>query len=469
MQKELKQILPEYSQESTIVSGLAIDSRKVKEGFLFFAVPGTQVDGHDFVDQAIENGANVVVYENDLEEKDGVQYIQVHSVQNIIGVAASRFFDEPSKELFIVGVTGTNGKTSIATILYQIAAGLGIKAGLLSTIENRIGDTVLPATHTTGDAITIQQNMSDMLSAGCTHVFMEVSSHALHQGRVIGVDFNHAIFTNLTQDHLDYHKTLGEYFEAKKIFFDMLTDKAIAITNIDDPAGEKIVSDTSAKVMTYGKVDSDYKLAVNSMNQNGLEISINGEKIELPLIGEFNAYNFTSMYASLVESGVSVEDIKVALSAVTGVPGRMERVSGRGVLGVVDYAHTPDAVENVLETLGALKEKRIITVIGAGGDRDKGKRPLMATAAEKGSDIVILTSDNPRTENPEDIIKDMKAGLGSYAIIEIDRREAIKKAADLAEPGDIILLAGKGHEDYQIIGEEKTHFSDKEELTKALS
>lgn len=471
IQKDLE-ILDTYSE--IFVSGLYVDSREVSEDGLFFAVSGTQVDGHDFIDQAISNGAKVVVHEKEIEKVDGVTYIKVESVQSVVGPFASLFFGEPSKKMKVVGVTGTNGKTSVVTLLHQMTQSLGNKSGLLSTVVNKIGDKEFESTHTTGGAIQIQENLAKMVESGCLYCFMEVSSHALHQGRTNGIDFNGAIFTNLTQDHLDYHETMEEYFQVKKIFFDNLNKGAFALVNTDDEYGLKIVADTKAQVNTFGKNDnSDYVFEVLNIDPNGLSVKIQKHPIEIPLVGEFNAYNFTSVYISLVLLGFRHDEIAPKIPELKGVPGRMEKISSNGIVGIVDYAHTPDALENVLNTLNTLKGGgRIITVTGCGGDRDVSKRPVMAGIAERLSDVYVLTSDNPRTENPEDILGDMRRGLsgdGGDGFIVEDRREAIKKAVEIAEEDDIVLLAGKGHEDYQIIGTEKIHFDDREELLRFLT
>ncbi|MFT5359760.1 MAG: UDP-N-acetylmuramoyl-L-alanyl-D-glutamate--2,6-diaminopimelate ligase [Candidatus Paceibacteria bacterium] len=478
--KKLTEIIPkvvaaEHNLPDILISDIGIDSREIKENNLFFAVSGGKFDGHDYIETAINNGAVVIVHEKDLNKIEGIFYLKVKSVRNLIGEVASLFFDEPSKNIRVVGVTGTNGKTSVATILFQIATSAGFKCGLLSTVENNINGTVFSSTHTTGDAIQIQRNLKNMVDAECEYCFMEVSSHSLAQGRVLGLCFTGAVFTNFTQDHLDYHKDMESYFEAKKLLFDNLPKESFAVTNKDDSFGLRIVEDTKAKVLTYGQSnpDSDYLFEMRETSIEGLEISINNLDLEIPLVGEFNAYNFVAVYASLRELGLSHEQISKESSIIKGAVGRMDRiVSPTGVVGIIDYAHTPDALENVLVTLESFKRKgKIISIAGAGGDRDKTKRSLMAEVLDKYSDILVLTSDNPRNEDPEEIINDMLKGVSKKekAIVILDRREAIKRSVALAEPGDIVLIAGKGHEDYQIIGDVKKHFSDKQELEKAFN
>jgi UDP-N-acetylmuramoyl-L-alanyl-D-glutamate--2,6-diaminopimelate ligase len=483
MQRKLNEILPsqvtdkltnsELSNLSEItVTGLHIDSREIGKNGMFFAVPGTQVDGHNYVESAIANGATVIVHEKKIKEEDSVLYLKVNSVQDVVGEIASLFYGEPSKKMKVVGVTGTNGKTSVVTLLHQMMTSLSGKTGLLSTIVNKIGEQDFVATHTTGDSIQIQENLSQMQKSGCTHCFMEVSSHALDQKRTNGIEFAGGVFTNLTQDHLDYHKTMEEYLKAKKVFFDNLSPDSFSLINIDDESALKMVAGTSSKVQTYGQSeDSDYNFTIESVKTNGLSITIQKHPIEIPLVGEFNAYNFTAVYVTLILLGYRHDEIEPKIMSVLGVPGRMQKIFKNSLTGIVDYAHTPDALRNVLETLTKIKaEGRIITIVGCGGDRDKSKRPKMAKIAEKFSDTTILTSDNPRTEDPKKILDDMLKGVVNHhdVLVIQDRREAIAKAVSVGSPGDIILLAGKGHEDYQVVGTKKKHFDDIEELEKAL-
>lgn len=455
------------------IKGLSMDSRKIVSGGIFFAVPGENFDGHNFIDDAITYGASVIVCEKVPENTHvGVVYIKVERVQDVIGLMASEFFDNPSEKLRVVGVTGTNGKTTVATMLYKLFEALGEKSGLLSTIENRVGDTVVPATHTTADPIILQENLAEMVKQNCRYTFMEVSSHSLVQGRVKGVNFTGAIFTNLSQDHLDYHKTMEEYAKAKKIFFDDLSGKAFALYNADDEYGKFMVSDSRGRIYSYGKGDSDFNFEIKESSPKGLKISIGESLLESPLVGEFNAYNLASIYAAarlLDKEGFAIKD---ALKSISGVRGRMEKIeNAKDIFAIVDYAHTPDALKNALETINSFKgDAKIVTLFGCGGDRDKTKRPIMGQIAEDLSDIVVVTSDNPRTEDPQSIIDDILVGIKDKenTFVELDRKSAIEKAVSLAKQGDIILVAGKGHEEYQIIENEKKHFSDKEVLIEVL-
>lgn len=454
------------------VGRLCLDSRGVSTGAMFFAVSGTKVDGHDFINTAIENGATAIVCEKIPENlKDTVTYVRVKNTNAVVGLMAKNFFGNDYSKIKVVGVTGTNGKTTIATMLYQLFTSLDHKSGLLSTVENIIGTDVIPATHTTGNAIQIQENVSKMIASGCEYCFMEVSSHAIDQKRISGIDFVGGIFTNLTQDHLDYHVDMTEYAKAKKAFFDSLSENAFAIYNVDDEKGNFMVADTRAQKLSYGELPSDFKFVITSSSSEGLEILINDTPIKTPLVGKFNAYNVVAIFATAASLGESVDKIIANIVTMRGARGRMDKVVGqKGIIGIVDYAHTPDAMQNALETINDFKKSRVITVFGAGGDRDKTKRPLMGEIASRLSDFTIVTSDNPRSENPADIINDILAGIADKTRVEtiIDRREAIKRAVELAESGDIILVAGKGHEDYQDVSGVKSHFDDKEVLVEFL-
>ncbi len=456
------------------VSGLALDSRKVKDGFLFFAVSGTKLDGHDFIDTALTFGASVIVCEKIPENTHaGVTYVKVANVRDIVANIAAEFFGHPSKKIAVVGVTGTNGKTTIATMLYKLFSELGQKSGLISTIENKIGDEIIPTIHTTPDAVSLQELFAKMVEAECKYVFMEVSSHAIDQGRTKEIDFRGGVFTNLTQDHLDYHQTMEEYANAKKKFFDILSTESFALTNIDDRYGEFMVKDSKAKHVTYaeGKGDLDFQI-INS-SAEGLTLMIGDTEIKSPLLGKFNAYNLVAIFGVAALLEFSKEKIKEVLEKLTGARGRMEKVLGKsGIIGLVDYSHTPDALKNALETINGFKgAAKVITVFGAGGDRDKTKRPIMGKIAAELSDHVIVTSDNPRSEDPNQIIEEILAGIPKTqgrTLRVSDRKEAIEKAVEMAKPGDIVLVAGKGHEDYQEVMGVKTHFSDIEVLKQIL-
>lgn len=465
-----EEVLGDLEQE---IKGLAIDSRKARPGFLFFAVSGTKQDGHSFIDDALTRGATAVICENIPENTHvGVTYIKVKNTSDVVGTLASKFFDNPTNKIKVVGVTGTNGKTTIATMLYNLFKALGCKGGLLSTIENKIDDEILLATHTTGDAIELQENLSKMIEAKCEYVFMEVSSHAAVQKRIKGINFAGGIFTNLTQDHLDYHKDLKEYSEAKKIFFEALPPQAFALYNEDDAYGEFMVANIRAKKYSYGEHSLDFPFSIAKMSADGLQLKIKDSEVSSPLVGKFNAYNLAAIFSAATLLGIAPEKVSAALGEVSGARGRMEKVVGKsGVIGIVDYSHTPDALKNALETINNFKgDKKVITVFGAGGDRDKTKRPIMGEIAASLSDFTIVTSDNPRSENPSTIIEDILSGIkdGKNIETEVDRSNAIQKAITLANVGDIVLVAGKGHEDYQEIAGVKTHFSDKETLEKFL-
>ena len=454
------------------VSDIQIDSRKIKAGSAFVAVKGTASDGHEFIEKAIENGATVIVYENaPAAKKENVVYVEVENSAAAAAYIANNFFGRPSEKMKLVGVTGTNGKTTIATLLYKLFTRLGYKCGLLSTVENQIGEKVVPATHTTPDAISLNKLLSEMVEEGCTHVFMETSSHAVHQNRTTGLQYAGGIFSNITHDHLDYHKTFDEYIRVKKAFFDSLSSSAFAISNADDKRGTVMLQNTNAKKYYYSlKTLADFKGKILDNSLSGLVMMVNDIEVHFRLIGEFNAYNLLAVYGAAICLGEDKQEVLTALSLLTGAEGRFDYLVSpkEKVIAIVDYAHTPDALLNVLATIKKLKKgfEQVITVVGCGGDRDKTKRPVMAEAACEYSDKAIFTSDNPRSEDPVQIIKDMENGLSAAArrkyISIVDRKEAIKTAISLAKPEDIILIAGKGHEKYQEIKGVKNHFDDKE-------
>jgi UDP-N-acetylmuramoyl-L-alanyl-D-glutamate--2,6-diaminopimelate ligase len=460
------------STEKT-VGGIEFDSRLAKPGFIFVAQQGVLSDGHKFIEKAIQNGATVVVCENIPAEVDeNITYIKVVDSNEILGKLASVFYDSPSSKLKVVGVTGTNGKTSIATLLYKMFLRLGYKTGLLSTISYRINEQEETASHTTPNALKIQQLLAEMVNAGCDYCFMEVSSHAVHQKRIAGIEFTGGIFTNITHDHLDYHKTFAEYIKAKKAFFDSLSANAFAITNIDDKNGLVMLQNTLAKKITFStRSMADFRCKVIENHFDGMLLNLDGSETWTRFVGKFNASNLLAVYTTAIQLGQNKEEVLTIISDLQPVQGRFETIrSLDGKLAIVDYAHTPDALKNVLGAITEIRTRNenVITVVGAGGDRDKTKRPEMAYEAALASDKVILTSDNPRTENPAQIIKDMEAGIVAKfrnKVLSIEnRREAIKTAAMLAQPGDIILIAGKGHENYQEVNGVKHHFDDKEEI-----
>ena len=454
------------------IKGVNIDSRKIENGHLFIAMKGTQVDGHKFIDKAIALGATAILLEDMPETlEDKVTYVQVKSTEEDAGKVATLFYGDPSKKLKLVGVTGTNGKTTIATLLYEMFREFGYKVGLLSTVCNYIDDKAIPADHTTPDPIELNRLLGDMVAEGCEYAFMECSSHAIHQRRISGLDFTGAIFTNLTRDHLDYHKTFENYRNAKKMFFDDLSKNAFAITNADDKNGMIMVQNTKATIKTYSiKRMADFRAKILECHFEGMYLEIDGKEVGVQFIGKFNVSNLLTVYGAAVMLGKKPEDILVALSTLKSVNGRLEPIqSPEGYTAIVDYAHTPDALENVLAAIHEVLDTKgghIITVCGAGGHRDKGKRPLMAQEAVKQSDTVILTSDNPRDEDPQAIINDMLAGLDTKqkkkVLNIVDRKEAIRTAAMMAKKGDVILVAGKGHENYQEINGVKHHFDDHE-------
>lgn len=461
------------------ITSITFDSRKVECGTLFVAQVGTAVDGHTFIDKCVQQGAAAVVlsdekYMQTSSPEDGVTYILVKDTDKALGLIASEWFGRPSEKLTLVGVTGTNGKTTIATLLYKLVRQMGHKVGLLSTVCNYIEDEAVPATHTTPDAIELNGLLARMVNAGCEYAFMEVSSHAIAQQRVAGLDFDGALFTNLTRDHIDYHKTFDNYRDTKKRLFDGLKKTAFAITNKDDKNGLVMTQNCQARVTAYStRTLADYKAQILEEGFDGMLLQVNGQEVFVPLVGRFNVSNLLCIYGAAVQLGFEPMDILRVLSTLKPVNGRFETIhSAKGWTAIVDYAHTPDAVDNVIQTIREIKKEgaKLITVVGCGGNRDRGKRPMMAQIAKRGSEQLILTSDNPRDEEPMDILKDMTDGLTeeelrSTLVIE-DRAAAIQTACTLAQKGDVILIAGKGHEDYQIIKGVKHHFDDHEVVRK---
>lgn len=455
------------------ITGVNIDSRCIKTGHLFVAMKGTQVDGHLFIGKAIELGAISVLCE-DLPEvlQEGITYVQVESTEDAVGKVATLFYGDPSHKLKLVGVTGTNGKTTIATLLYNMFRKFGHKVGLLSTVCNYIDDVEVPADHTTPDPIELNELLAKMVEAGCEYAFMECSSHAIHQKRIGGLKFAGGLFTNLTRDHLDYHKTFENYRNAKKAFFDSLPKDAFAITNADDKNGMIMVQNTKATVKTYSiRTLADFRARILECHFEGMYLEIDGREVGVQFIGKFNVSNLLAVYGAAIMLGKKPEDVLLVLSTLHSVNGRLEPIhSPEGFTAIVDYAHTPDALANVLNAIHEVLDGKghVITVCGAGGNRDKGKRPLMAQEAVRQSDKVIITSDNPRFEEPQDIINDMLAGLNEQqmrkVISIVDRKEAIRTACMMAQKGDVVLVAGKGHETYQEIKGVKHHFDDKEVL-----
>lgn len=463
-----------HGSTSVDVHDLQIDSRKVKKGVAFIAIKGALNNGHEFIDKAVHQGAAAVICEVLPEVMpDGVTFIKVQSTAMAAGIMAHNFYGQPSEKMRLIGVTGTNGKTTIATLLYKLFTKMGYTCGLLSTVQNHIGRKTVPATHTTPDAVSLNALLKEMVDARCTHVFMETSSHAIHQHRIAGLKFAGAVFSNISHDHLDYHGTFDEYIRVKKSFFDSLSSEAFAISNADDKRGAVMLQNTSASKYFYSlKTMADFKGRVLENSLTGLVMVVNDQEVHFRLIGEFNAYNLLAVYGVAVCLGEEKGKILLHLSAMSGAEGRFEYfVSSREkVIGIVDYAHTPDALVNVLATIQKLKKghESVITVVGCGGDRDKTKRPVMAEVACQYSDKAIFTSDNPRSEEPGDILKDMEAGLNTAAKRKYmsipDRKEAIKTAINLAKPEDIVLVAGKGHEKYQEIKGVKHPFDDKQVL-----
>ena len=470
----LKNIKPILVAGSTAVdiTGINIDSRKIMPGHLFVAIKGTQTDGHQYIEKAIQSGAAAILCEDLPIQQEGVTYIQVASTEDAVGKVATLFYGDPTSKLKLVGVTGTNGKTTIATLLYNMFRKLGYKCGLLSTVCNYIEDEQLPTSHTTPDPIELNQLLGKMVDAGCEYAFMECSSHAIAQKRIGGLKFTGGIFTNLTRDHLDYHKTFENYRDAKKAFFDSLPKSAFAIINADDKNGSYMVQNCKATIKTYStRTMADFMAKILECHFEGMYLDIDRHEVGVQFIGKFNVSNLLAVYGAAVMLGEKTEDILVVMSTLKSVNGRLDPVrSPEGFTAIVDYAHTPDALENVLNAIHEVLNGKgqVITVCGAGGNRDKGKRPLMAQEAVKQSDKVIITSDNPRFEDPQDIINDMLAGLDKQQMKKVlsivDRKEAIRTACMMAKKGDVILVAGKGHEDYQEIKGVKHHFDDKEIL-----
>jgi UDP-N-acetylmuramoyl-L-alanyl-D-glutamate--2,6-diaminopimelate ligase len=459
------------------VNDICFDSRAVKSGCLFVATRGTQSDGHEFIQIAIDKGAIAIVCEAipDIQQ-EGITYLQVKNSSESLGIIASNFYGNPSASLKLVGVTGTNGKTTTVTLLHSLFRSLGYNAGMLSTVENKINEEILPSTHTTPDAVTLNRLLKTMVDSGCTHCFMEVSSHAVMQCRISGLQFTGALFTNITHDHLDYHKTFEEYIKAKKLFFDNLSSSAFALVNVDDKRGQVMLQNTKAAKYTFAlKSMADFKAKIISNTFHGLELEVDKKDVWFKLIGSFNAYNIIGVYGAAVLLEEDKEEVLTQLSNLTSARGRFEQVlSETNITAIVDYAHTPDALKNVIDTINDLRQgnERLITVVGCGGNRDAAKRPIMADIACKGSDKVILTSDNPRNEEPEAIMNDMQKGISisdlKKTITILDRREAIKTAVSLANPKDIILIAGKGHETYQEIKGVKHPFDDKKIVIEIL-
>jgi UDP-N-acetylmuramoyl-L-alanyl-D-glutamate--2,6-diaminopimelate ligase len=461
------------------VEGIVSDSRQVKSNFLFLAEEGIFTDGHAYIGKAIEEGASVIVYDKPMIEEyfSKVTYVQVKNSSVALGLIASQWFENPSQHLKLIGVTGTNGKTTTATLLHHLFRYMGYNAGLLSTISNYVNDEQYPTTHTTLDPISLNSYMRKMVDAGCEHAFMEVSSHAIHQKRIYGLQFAGGIFTNLTQDHLDYHKNMIEYRNVKKSFFDELPAEAFALTNNDDKNGAIMLQNTKASKYTYSvKGLGDFKARIFEKHFEGTDLEIDGRELTVQFVGVFNVYNLLAVYGASRLLGLNKEEVLRILTLLKPVAGRFQSMrSPRGFTAIVDYAHTPDAITNVLNSIREVLDNKgdVITVVGCGGNRDKTKRPIMAREAVELSDKVILTSDNPRFEEPEEILNDMLAGLTeeqkNTSLTIVDRRQAIKTACALAKPGDVVLIAGKGHEDYQEIKGVKHHFDDKEEVEKIFT
>jgi len=461
---------------SAEISELVFDSRKAKPGSVFLALKGVNADGHEFIEKATKEGAQIVVCEHIAVQVEGILYIVVKNSHYALGLMACNFYEHPSKELKLVGVTGTNGKTTVATLLYKLFRAMNQHVGLISTVENRIDERVLESTHTTPDAVSLNRLLADMRDAGCDYVFMEVSSHAADQDRIAGLDFDGAVFTNITHDHLDYHGTFQNYIYAKKKFFDQLPAHAFALVNSDDKRAMVMLQNTNAKKYSFSlKSMSDFKAKILENSIDGLLLEIDGKELHSRLVGDFNAYNLLAVYGTALLLGEEKEELLKYVSNLTAAEGRFDYVRNNTteISGIVDYAHTPDALEKVLLTLQKLRENgRVITVVGCGGDRDKTKRPLMAKIACNYSEMALFTSDNPRTESAEVILAEMESGIPANAkskvLIIPDRRQAIKAACRLAQRGDIVLVAGKGHEKYQEINGVKNPFDDKEELLQAL-
>lgn len=458
------------------VENLQFDSRKVEKGTLFVAQPGTKVDGHDFIGKAVESGAVAVVCQQvPAGAPEGTTYVVTKDSSKALGEMAANFYGHPSRSLKLIGITGTNGKTTTVTLLHRMFRMMGHHVGLVSTIVNKIDEEELATGHTTPDSLELNQLLRKMVDAGCDYCFMEVSSHAVVQQRIAGVEFAGGIFSNITHDHLDFHKTMANYIAAKKGFFDGLPATAWALVNIDDKNGRVMVQNTKAKVSTYGLNQmGDFHCKIIEEGFEGMHLGINGREVWCRLVGRFNAYNLLAIYGAAVLSGAKEDEVVRLLSTLEPAPGRFQYVSGSGITAIVDYAHTPDALQNVIETIDAIRRptQQLITVVGCGGDRDKTKRPEMAQIACKGSDKLVLTSDNPRTEKPDSILDDMEAGLTaeqlSHTVRITDRRQAIRTACMMAREGDIILIAGKGHEKYQEVNGVRSHFDDVEEAEREL-
>lgn len=480
----LQEILQNIKIEKSIgdlsveISAIQFDSRKVEKGNLFVATRGTASDGHNFIPMAIEKGAVAILCEEIPTEIDkNVTYVKVADSADALGLAASSWFDFPSEKLTLVGITGTNGKTTTATLLYKLFRKLGYKVGLLSTVENYINDEVVAATHTTPDALALNELLLKMVNAGCEYAFMEVSSHSVEQRRIAGLEFDGAVFTNLTRDHIDYHETFENYLKAKKRFFDELDKEAFALTNADDKNGLVMLQNTKASKHTYStRGMADFKTKILEDGFDGMLLEMNQKEVHVPFIGNFNAYNLTAVFGTAMLLEQDELEVLRIISSLKSVSGRFETIQApTGFTAIVDYAHTPDALENVISTINEILQGngRLITVVGCGGNRDKGKRPMMAQEAVNGSWKAILTSDNPRDEEPMDIINEMLTGLDgeqkTKSLVIVDRREAIKTACALAQKGDVVLVAGKGHENYQIIKGVKYHFDDREEVIKATN
>jgi UDP-N-acetylmuramoyl-L-alanyl-D-glutamate--2,6-diaminopimelate ligase len=470
-------LMATYGDMERKVRDVVFDSRKVVENSAFVAVKGTQVDGHDFISLALEKGATTIVCEQLPETlATGITYIQVVDSAKALGIMAANFYGNPSEKIKVVAVTGTNGKTTTVTLLHQLFVRMGYSTGLLSTVENKINEEVIPSTHTTPDAVSVQALLRKMVDAGCTHCFMEASSHAIVQERIAGLKLAGAVFTNITHDHLDYHGTFDEYIKAKKKLFDELPKDAFALVNGDDKRGGVMVQNCRGTLQTFGlKSAADFKAKILSNTIEGLELDVNGKLIWFRMIGSFNAYNLLGVLGTAVLLGEDEDEVLRELSAIKGAKGRFDRISIGGITAIVDYAHTPDALDNVLKTINAFRtgNEQLITVVGCGGNRDKTKRPTMAKIAVSESTKAIFTSDNPRFEEAAEILRDMQAGVGptdfrKTLTIE-DRREAIKTALLLCQKGDIVLIAGKGHEDYQEIKGVKHHFDDAEVVTELLT
>jgi UDP-N-acetylmuramoyl-L-alanyl-D-glutamate--2,6-diaminopimelate ligase len=454
------------------ISGISFDSRKTEKGHLFIATEGINTDGHMFIEAAVKKGAVAVMLQKDIDLKN-VTCIKTNNTSKGLAIASANFYNNPSSKLKLVGITGTNGKTTVATLLYKLFLSLGFKVGLISTVANYINKKEFKAKYTTPDALTFNSLLNDMVNAGCEYCFAEISSHSVVQNRIYGLNFSGGIFTNLTHDHLDYHKSFSEYLKAKKIFFDTLLKDSFALINTDDKNGSVLVQNTKATISTYAlKRFADFKVKIMESHIDSMLLNINGTEIWTLLTGIFNAYNLCAVYATALLMGVQAEEVLQKLSTLTSVKGRFETIKKHGITAIIDYAHTPDALKNVLITINDIKSKqsKLITIIGAGGNRDKSKRPLMAKIAESQSDKVILTSDNPRNENPDTIIDDMYKGIsGKKQVLKItNREEAVKTAIFIANKGDIILIAGKGHETYQEINGVRHHMDDKEIAENAL-